>query len=53
MLTRSSAIAEKPRDARVDSQNCEVEFLSHPFGGLGETWMLHVYVVGRSVVDFL
>ena len=39
-----------------DLQNCEVEFLSHPFGGLGETQMLHVlhvYVVGRSVVDFL
>jgi len=41
------------RTSYFDSQNCEVEFLSHPFGGLGETYMFHVYVVGRSMVDFL
>jgi len=29
-----------------------VEFLSYPFGGLGESQMLHAYVVGR-MVDFL
>ena len=36
VLTSSSAIAERPRDARVTSisQNCEVEFLSHPLGEL-------------------
>ena len=35
------------------SQNCKVEFLSHPFWDLLEMYMLHVYVVGRSVIDFL
>ena len=37
LFTSSSAIAERPRDARVtlfDSQNCEMEFLSHPVGVL-------------------
>ena len=38
-ITSSSAIAERPRDARVtfDSQNCEVGFFEPPFflgGGL-------------------
>ena len=36
--TCSSAIAErKRRTSHFDSQNCKVEFLSHPLGSLGET----------------
>jgi len=36
--TSSSAIAETARRTiYFDSQNCEVEFFSQPFGGLGET----------------
>jgi len=38
IITSSSAIAEiAQRTSYFDSQNCKVEFLSHPFGGLGET----------------
>jgi len=50
-ITSSPAIAETARrKSYIDSQNFEVGFLSHPFE---ETQMLHVYAVGRNVVDFL
>jgi len=44
-------LSQRNRTSYFDSQNWEVEFLSHPFGG--KVPMLHVYVNGRSVVHFL
>jgi len=44
MITGSSAITERPRDAQVTliRKIAKWNFLSHPLGGLGEMQMLHV-----------
>jgi len=34
-------------------ENCEVVFLSYHLGNLGVTYALHLYLVGKRVIDFL
>ena len=33
--------------------NSDIAFLCHPLGGLGETYTVHLWLVGKRVVDFL
>jgi len=32
---------------------CKILVLSHPLGGLGVTYMVHLWLVEKRVVDFL
>ena len=37
----------------VESTNSDIAFLCHPLGDLGVTYTVHLWLVGKRVVDFL